>query len=159
MFHNILTVASKIYLYAKAHFWGIVASTWFLAFFLPIRSFLVLMAILVVSDTVSGMIAAKKRGEKLTSRGCYRTLEKVTVYFLSIIGGRGIHLAFELPEIGWLPPLPFVYLVSGSICFTEFLSLRENVKSITGVDIFGGFKNFLEQLAPFLPDFTKKNDV
>lgn len=158
MFQNVLTVASKTYLYVKAHFWGIFASTYFLSFFVPIKGFLILMAMLVVSDTISGMIAAKKRGEELTSRGFYRTLEKVTVYFLSIIGGRGIHLVFELPEIGWLPPLPFVYLVAGSICFTEFLSLRENVRTITGVDILGGLKNAVAQIAPFFEIYKKKED-
>jgi phage-related holin len=157
MFHNVLNTVVKTYVLSKAYFWSIFASTWFISFFMPIKGFLILMAMLVISDTISGMIAAKKRGEKLSSRGFYRTLEKVSVYFLSIIGGRGIHLVFELPEIGWLPPLPFVYLVAGSICFTEFLSLRENVKSITQVDILGGFKNAIAQIAPFF-EIKKKED-
>lgn len=43
-------------------------------------------------------------------------------------------------HLEWLEKFTLVDIAAGSICFTEFLSLRENIQKITGVDVLGGFK-------------------
>ena len=98
------------------------------SFFLPIKHFLIFTIFVVFADTVTGIIAAKKRGEKITSKGLYRTSQKVVVYFCGIMIFHGASVTFGLPS-------QIVYSVSFLISFTELYSVSENIKSITGVNI------------------------
>ena len=98
------------------------------SFFLPIKHFLIFTIFVVFADTVTGIIAAKKRGEKITSKGLYRTSQKVVVYFCGIMIFHGASVTFGLPS-------QIVYSVSFLIAFTELYSVSENIKSITGVNI------------------------
>jgi uncharacterized membrane protein len=98
------------------------------SFYLPIKHFLIFTIFVVFADTVTGIIAAKKRGEKITSKGLYRTSQKVVVYFCGIMIFHGASVTFALPS-------QIVYSVSFLIAFTELYSVSENIKSITGVNI------------------------
>jgi uncharacterized membrane protein len=98
------------------------------SFFLPIKHFLIFTIFVVFADTVTGIIAAKKRGDKITSKGLYRTSQKVVVYFCGIMIFHGASVTFGLP-------FQIVYSVSFLIAFTELYSVSENIKSITGVNI------------------------
>jgi uncharacterized membrane protein len=98
------------------------------SFFLPIKHFLIFTIFVVFADTVTGIIAAKKRGEKITSKGLYRTSQKVVVYFCGIMIFHGASATFGLPS-------QIVYSVSFLIAFTELYSVSENIKSITGVNL------------------------
>jgi uncharacterized membrane protein len=98
------------------------------SFFLPIKHFLIFTIFVVFADTITGIIAAKKRGEKITSKGLYRTSQKVVVYFCGIMIFHGASVTFGLPS-------QIVYSVSFLIAFTELYSVSENIKSITGVNI------------------------
>jgi uncharacterized membrane protein len=98
------------------------------SFFLPIQHFLIFTIFVVFSDTVTGIIAAKKRGEKITSKGLYRTSQKVVVYFCGIMIFHGASVTFGLPS-------QIVFSVSFLIAFTELYSISENIKSITGVNL------------------------
>jgi uncharacterized membrane protein len=98
------------------------------SFFLPIKHFLIFTIFVVFADTVTGIIAAKKRGDKITSKGLYRTSQKVVVYFCGIMIFHGASVTFGLPS-------QIVYSVSFLIAFTELYSVSENIKSITGVNI------------------------
>jgi uncharacterized membrane protein len=98
------------------------------SFFLPIKHFLIFTIFVVFADTVTGIIGAKKRGEKITSKGLYRTSQKVVVYFCGIMIFHGASVTFGLPS-------QIVYSVSFLISFTELYSVSENIKSITGVNI------------------------
>jgi uncharacterized membrane protein len=98
------------------------------SFFFPIKHFLIFTIFVVFADTVTGIIAAKKRGEKITSKGLYRTSQKVVVYFCVIMIFHGAGITFGLPS-------QIVYSVSFLIAFTELYSISENIKSITGVNL------------------------
>jgi uncharacterized membrane protein len=98
------------------------------SFLLPIKHFLIFTIFVVFSDTVTGIIAAKKRNEAITSKGLYRTSQKVVVYFVGIMIFHGASVTFGLPS-------QIVYSVSFLISFTELYSISENIKSITGVNI------------------------
>jgi len=98
------------------------------SFFLPIKHFLIFTIFVVFADTVTGIIAAKKRGEKITSKGLYRTSQKVAVYFCGIMIFHGASITFQLPS-------QIVYSVSFLIAFTELYSIAENIKLITGVNL------------------------
>jgi uncharacterized membrane protein len=102
---------------------GFVAS-----FFLPIKHFLIFTIFVVFADTVTGIMAANKRKEPITSKGLYRTSQKVVVYYCGIMIFHGASITFGLPS-------QIVYSVSFLIAFTELYSISENIKSITGVNL------------------------
>ena len=98
------------------------------SFFLPIKHFLIFTIFVVFADTVTGILAAKKRGEPITSKGLYRTSQKVVTYFCGIMIFHGASITFQLPS-------QITYSVSFIIAATELFSISENIKSITGTNI------------------------
>jgi uncharacterized membrane protein len=98
------------------------------SFFFPIKHFLIFTIFVVFADTVTGIMAARKRNDPITSKGLYRTSQKVVVYFVGIMIFHGAGITFGLPS-------QIVYSVSFLISFTELYSISENIKSITGVNL------------------------
>jgi uncharacterized membrane protein len=98
------------------------------SFFLPIKHFLIFTIFVVFADTITGILAAKKRGEPITSKGLYRTSQKVVTYFCGIMIFHGAGITFGLPS-------QITYSVSFIIAATELFSISENIKSITGTNI------------------------
>jgi len=98
------------------------------SFFLPIKNFLLFSVAVVIADTITGIKAARKEGQKITSKGLYRTTEKIVVYFVSI-------MIFESAKNTFSIPIPITYMVASMIAGTELFSIAENVKRITGVNL------------------------
>jgi uncharacterized membrane protein len=98
------------------------------SFFLPIKHFLIFTIFVVFADTVTGIMAAKKRKEPITSKGLYRTSQKILTYFCGIMIFHGASITFGLPS-------QITYSVSFIIAATELFSISENIKSITGTNI------------------------
>jgi len=98
------------------------------SFFLPIKHFLIFTIFVVFADTVTGILAAKKRKEPITSKGLYRTSQKILTYFCGIMIFHGASITFGLPS-------QITYSVSFIIAATELFSISENIKSITGVNL------------------------
>ena len=110
-------------------FFAVALTTGFIfSFFFPIKHFLLFTIGVVIADTITGIKAAKKEGKAITSKGLYRTTEKIVVYFTSILIFHGAQLTFAIP-------VPIVYLVSSVIAGTELFSVAENVKRITGTNL------------------------
>jgi uncharacterized membrane protein len=98
------------------------------SFFVPIKGFLIFTIFVVFSDTLTGIKAAKKEGQKISSKGLYRTTEKIVIYFTSILIFEGAKNTFSIP-------FPITYMVAMMISATELFSIAENVKRITGVEL------------------------
>jgi uncharacterized membrane protein len=98
------------------------------SFFLPIKNFLIFTIFVVFADTVTGIMAARKRGEPITSKGLYRTSQKILTYFCGIMIFHGASITFQLPS-------QITYSVSFIIAASELFSISENIKSITGTNI------------------------
>jgi uncharacterized membrane protein len=98
------------------------------SFFIPIKGFLLFTVAVVFADTITGIKAAKKEGQKISSKGLYRTTEKIVVYFVAI-------LIFELAKNTFSIPFPITYMVAMMISATELFSVAENIKRITGVEL------------------------
>jgi uncharacterized membrane protein len=98
------------------------------SFFFPIKHFLIFTIFVVFADTVTGIIASRKRNESITSKGLYRTSQKVVTYFCGIMIFHGASITFQLPS-------QITYSVSFIIAATELFSISENIKSITGTNI------------------------
>jgi hypothetical protein len=98
------------------------------SFFVPIKGFLIFTIFVVFADTLTGIKAAKKEGQKISSKGLYRTTEKIVIYFTSILIFEGAKNTFSIP-------FPITYMVAMMISCTELYSVAENVKRITGVEL------------------------
>jgi phage-related holin len=98
------------------------------SFIFPIKDFLLFTISVVIADTITGIKAARKEGQRITSKGLYRTTEKIVVYFVSIMIFEGAKNTFSIP-------IPITYMVASMIAGTELFSIAENVKRITGVNL------------------------
>jgi uncharacterized membrane protein len=98
------------------------------SFFIPIKGFLIFTVFVVFGDMGTGIIAAKKEGQKINSRGLYRTIEKIVVYFCAILIFEGARNTFSLP-------FNITYMAAFLIATVELYSISENIKRITGVNL------------------------
>lgn len=101
-----------------------------LAVLAPIKAILLVTGFLIFSDLVSGVIAARKRGETISSSGLRRTITKILVYNLAVISGFLVE-TYMISEL-----LPVSKLISGVIALVELKSILENLNNINGTDIF-----------------------
>lgn len=100
-------------------------------FFAPIQMLVVWTAVFILIDLVSGVWAAKKRGELLTSRKLRKTIDKITWFSLAII------LCFILDtKILTFKVLYLANGIAGLCCGNELYSIFENAYQITGNRVF-----------------------
>jgi phage-related holin len=105
------------------------------AFFLPIYPAMIAVGILITIDTLTGILASNKKGEKIQSRRLGRVLVKMLLYNLLIISA-------HLCEV-YLVDIPFVKITLAFLAITEFLSIGENFTVITGKDFIQYIKSWL----------------
>lgn len=110
-----------------------------LAVFAPIQDALLVVMLLTILDLITGLIAARKRGEKITSSGLKRTIIKTCVYETTVM------LAFltETHLVGDL--IPLVKICTAYIGITELKSVLENLDSISGMSLL---KTLVKKLSP-----------
>ena len=108
------------------------------AFIAPIYGLLITTGALIVTDFLTGIPAAIKRGEKIQSRKMGNTVTKLFLY-------TGAILLSQLMQNNILPDMPVTKMVSTIICGVEFKSVLENIKDITGLDIWTALKSKLNE--------------
>lgn len=101
-----------------------------IAVFAPIKPAVVSVMVLTLVDMVSGIIAAYRRDEKLTSAGFGRTVSKIAIYQVAVL------TAFLAQKYLVLEILPICNLVTSLIGLTELKSVLENLDSISGGNFF-----------------------
>lgn len=107
----------------------------------PAVPIIIFTGVLIFSDTATGIWAAVKRGEKITSRALGRTATKIVLYSAVIL----LTFGFEV----FFPALQYVHMgqiASGYICLVELKSIYENVSDITGLDIWSHLVGKIEKL-------------
>lgn len=100
------------------------------AVFAPIKAIIIVTGVLVFADLLTGILAARKKGQQITSAGLRRTVTKTTVYLSAVCLGFLVE-KFMIDSI-----LPISKIVSGIIGMVELKSLMENLNIIYGSDIF-----------------------
>ncbi len=109
--------------------WGAVGSIG--GFFMGAASLVCAMVVFVIADLITGVAAAKKRGEILRSRKLKRTVDKITWYALAIV------LCHVLDGgILTFVDLHLAAFAAAIICGVELYSVLENAYSITGNRVF-----------------------
>lgn len=104
---------------------------------MPIKATLITVMVLTVADLITGIMASRKEGKKITSSGLKRTIIKTTVYELVVMLG----FLTERYMIG--DSLPVVKILAGFIGLTELKSVLENIERISGMPII---KMLIERL-------------
>lgn len=129
------------------------AATWIWVFnlLLPVGHFMMMTMLLVVADFITGITAARHRGEALRSKGFRRTVLKTVLYCLAILLSHGMDMVFFQPK-----NLSFdlVWIVAGLIGLAEFKSNLENIAVVTGVDIWARIADRI----PGLPKIPKEKE-
>jgi sugar phosphate permease len=100
-----------------------------LAVLAPIKPLLLACGVLIFADMVTGMMAARKRGEKISSASMRRTISKLVIYHLAIISGFVLEV-YMLENL-----LPVSKIVGGVIGLVEFKSVLENASTVAGRDL------------------------
>ena len=113
-------------------------------FLIPIQWYLIFMIMAIVFDTLTGLIAARKEKKTITSRGIWRTVEKITIAFMVILLSEGFRVI-------WIPSIPITQGVSAIIAAAELLSVYENYRRITGVDILTKLREKISAKSPTNP--------
>lgn len=97
--------------------------------FMPIKATLITVMVLTVVDLISGIMASRKEGKKITSSGLKRTIIKTTVYELVIM------LGFLTEQYMTGDAVPVVKILAGFIGLTELKSVMENIERVSGMSI------------------------
>lgn len=96
----------------------------------PIHAVIVSVGVLVVTDLITGVWAAIKRKEPISSAALRRTVSKMVIYQIAVISG------FLVQQYLISDLVPVVKIVAGVIGLVELKSILENADKITGVSIF-----------------------
>ena len=119
-------------------FWSKLAIL-FVAYFTPIAAMVHVMLIFLVLDTISGIWASLKEGNKLESHKLRKTVYKFIWYTLGVMSAWMMEHTFKL---SWTN---LACLVAGFICFVELKSIFENVTRITNEPVFARIVKLLKR--------------
>jgi len=114
----------------------------------PIKPMLIACVFLIIADMITGIFAAYKRKEKISSAEMRRSVTKLVVYQIAIIA------AFVLEKYMLGGILPVAKIVAGVIGMVEMKSILENVSAIAGQDILAmvinklGFRREVRKNSP-----------
>jgi hypothetical protein len=101
-----------------------------LAALAPIHPMLVSVGVIVFADLITGIWAAKKRGESVQSAKLRNTVTKFLIYNVAVITG----FVFEKYLIAGA--VPAAQIIAGAIGLAEVKSVLENASVISGQDLF-----------------------
>lgn len=127
------------------------------AVFAPIQAVLATVVVLVLADMVTGVIAAYKDKEPITSAKLRTTVSKLIIYLAAICLGYLVE-AYLLVDL-----LPVSKLIAGTVGMVEFKSLLENLNKINGSDLFKqlvsqlGSSNLVQNEMPTPPAVTPED--
>lgn len=108
--------------YAKAYLLAIVG------LLAPIHAILISTILLILVDAVTGVWAAIKHKEEISSAKLRNTVSKLVIYYIAIISG------FVVEKYMHLDIIPVIQLTAAAIGLVELKSIFENINKISGVD-------------------------
>ena len=111
------------------------------AFLAPAKAVIITVAALTMVDLVLGVVASRRRGHKLTSKGLKHSVIKVAVYEVAVL------LAYVVQNVLISPELPLMSMLTTLIGLTEMKSCLENLDIIYGEPFFKHMISRLSKLA------------
>lgn len=110
-----------------------------LAFLAPSRSIMIAIGLLIVIDFISGIKAALKLKEKITSKKMGNSINKIIFYNVAIITAALLQFVVGIDDI------PIVKCVATFLAIRECYSILENVNIITGANLLPYLKGLLNK--------------
>lgn len=101
-----------------------------LAVFAPVKAVLLVTGFVIFVDLVTGIMAARKRKEKISSAALRRTISKMVIYQTAILTG----FLIETYLTGDLAPI--TKIVASIIGVTEGISIFENLNTLSDNKLF-----------------------
>lgn len=111
---------------------------WMGAIMAPLYDVLGAVLLLIVIDFLTGIGAAIKVKEGISSKKMRNTLNKFLFYSLTL-------LAAHVVELKITPALPWLNIVSGFVALTELRSVFENFNRIFGLNLWNYVKGLIRQ--------------
>jgi hypothetical protein len=118
------------------------------AFLAPAKSILLTVAALTMVDLCLGILASRRRGVKLNSKGLKHSVIKVAVYEVAVL------LAYVVQTQLTGPELPLLNMLTTLIGLTELKSCLENLDIVYGEPFF---KHIIARLSK-MADSEGKDD-
>ena len=106
--------------------------TFLISYFSPAIPLLASIGFFVFADFITGVLAARKRGEEINSKRARQTIPKGLGYMLAI-------MTAHVFEEHFVQGLEVMKIVAGLIAVIEMKSLDENIKDLTGKSLFNQF--------------------
>ena len=115
------------------------------SFFMPVVGILCLIMTLVGIDTVTGIYAAHKNKQAITSRKLFNVVTKTLLYSMSVLIVYTLNhlLLNDFIKSFTSINLFAVKVISLVFCGIELTSIHENVEKITGINYFNKAKELL----------------
>ena len=110
--------------------WTVNVTLSVLALFAPAQDLFLATGILIVADLITGIMAAHKLKQPITSAGLRRTISKMLIYNIAV------GAAFLVQKYLMADLVPVSNVVSSAIGLTELKSIIENIDKIRGGSLF-----------------------
>jgi phage-related holin len=114
--------------------WAIASIMSCLTFIAPAANLIIVIGLLVLSDFVTGVLAARKREEIINSKKMRNSVTKGIGYMVAIL------VAFMMQKV-FIKDFEVMKIVAALIAFIELKSIDENLESLTGKSLFNQFLN------------------
>ncbi len=127
------------------------------AFFLPISGILLMIAVLISIDTITGIWKAKKIGDKITSRKLSAIISKLALYEVTVIMFFLID-QFILNDIiltFFSVPFMLTKIVALVLSSIEVMSINENYKAVKSIDLWQSMKLLFARAKDIKDDLNK----
>ena len=118
-----------------------------LAVFAPVKAAVITVAVLTILDMVMGVLAARKRGEPITSSGFKRTVGKIALYETALCMG------FLVQQYLTGDIFPASKLIAALIGLVECSSILENMDTLNGSPLF---KTIISRITQSQSDLEKR---
>ncbi len=112
--------------------WAIALVMSGLSMLAPAANLMFAIGFLVVSDFVTGVLAARKREETINSKKMRNSVTKGIGYMVAI-------LVAYLMQKAFIKDFEVMKIVAALIAFIELKSIDENLESLTGKSLFNQF--------------------
>lgn len=107
-------------------------------YFMPIRNIVILMLAFIIFDLITGIIAARKRGEAITSSKMWNTANKTLISVALVILLYSVDKEFNIINVVCTHKIMGLFVVG-----FELWSILENAIQITNNSIFKALKKFM----------------
>jgi phage-related holin len=108
------------------------------AYFMPIRNIVILMLAFIVFDLITGIVAARKRGEAITSEKMWNTVNKTLISVALVVLLYAVDKEFNIINVVCTHKIMGLFVVG-----FELWSILENAVEITNHSIFRALKKFM----------------